>query len=498
MPFQQYRLKVWFKMENLTADSLGIIVQPAGEDSHRISSRGLSQPSPDGDGAERSSPSYFRNTENLTLDWTEETLSFNSQGHTELEVALFVRGREGKMWWDDVRIDASPTLNVIRRTNLPLTIVAADGYLYTEGVDFNPVSDPKLGTVIWPGNYGTHHAPPPITVPPGTRIGDGEDVYFSGYHAMLARHAAPYASMTDGGVYSVMDTIISGTEADFYPDGYLINYSEIRVGGWEPDQVANYNNTGDVLATSIAEALNRLDTLTGHKPVHVWSDMFNPYQNAVEHYYHVNNTLDGSWHGLPTSVGVMNWAGSESGGFHHDKAQGALQFFEEQGHEQIIAAYYDENTIDNHQDWISAADGVNNITGVMYTTWHDDYSDLELFAKTWWDGRGHQLASPGRLNAGEFLQTDGGRCRLVFQGDGNLVAYAGSEPHWSTGTQTAARGGWAEVQADGNFVVYDAAGQEQWTSDTGDNPGARVVIEHDCHVVIRAANGAQLWRSGRG
>ena len=133
----------------------------------------------------------------------------------------------------------------------------------------------------------------------------------------------------------------------------------------------------------------------------------------------------------------------------------------------------------------------------MYTTWHDDYTDLELFARTWWDGRGHQLAGPGRLDVGEFIQTEGGGCRLVFQTDGNLVAYAGGAAYWSAGTQVAARGGWAEMQADGNFVVYDAAGVVHWASDTGGNPGARVVIEDDCNVVVRASDGAQLWASGR-
>ena len=45
----------------------------------------------------------------------------------------------------------------------------------------------------------------------------------------------------------------------------------------------------------------------------------------------------------------------------------------------------------------------------MYSTWENNYADLELFAKTWWDGRGHQLAGPGRLDAGDNLV--GGKLR---------------------------------------------------------------------------------------
>ena len=383
VPFQQYRLKAWFKTENLTADWLGIIVQRPLADNNGISSRLLSYPSPHGDGTERSYESHLHGADDLTLGWTEETLSFNSQDETELDVAFGARGHGGKIWWDDIRIDVSPTLNVIRRAGLPLTIVGADGFVYTEGVDFHPISDPKLGTVIWPGNYGTHHTPPRITVPAGSRIGSGEEVYFSGYHTILAQSGAPYASMTDAGVFNVIDTVISEAEAAFYPDGYLINYSEIRTGGWEPDQIANYSSSGEVLAASIAEAVNRVDTLTGYKPLHVWSDMFNPYQNAVEHYYHINNTLEGSWLGLPMSLGIMNWTVSEQG---QARGRAALQFFEGRGHEQIIAAYYDENVIENYRGWMAAADGLRNVTGVLYTTWEDDYTDLELFARTWWDG----------------------------------------------------------------------------------------------------------------
>ena len=410
-----------------------------------------------------------------------------------------VQGNGGRVWWDDLRIDASPTLNVIRRASLPLAIVGADGLAYTEGVDFDSISDPKLGAVIWPGNYGTHHAPPTITVPAGSRISSGEEIYFSGYHAMPVRSGEQYASMSDAGVHSVMDAVIREAEDALYPDGYLINYSEIRAGGWEPDEVANYSSTGEVLAASIAETANRVDTLTGYKPLYVWSDMFNPYQNAVEYYYHVNNTLEGSWLGLPMNIGVMNWAGSGWGGFHHEKARDALQFFEERGHEQIVAAYYDENVIENYRGWMAAADGVSNVTGVMYTTWNrDGYSDLELFARTWWDGGRNQLVGGGRLYTGDSIQAEGdAACRLLFQTDGNLVAYASGEAYWSAGTQAAARGGWAAMQGNGDLVVYDAAGLAHWSTRTGGNPGARLVIENDCNVMVRASDGAELWPRAR-
>ena len=217
MPFQQYRLKIWFKTEGLTADWLSVSVNGVDDDGwvdwdRRLSSQWLSYPSPDGNGTERNHKSYFSSAHDFTLVWTEVTVSFNSVDLTEVSVALGVaggRGNGGRIWWDDVRIDSSPTLNVVRRADLPLAIVGADGLAYTEGTDFDSISDPKLGTVIWNGNYDTHHAPPTITVPVDSNIGSGEDVYFSGYHAMLAMSGQVACSMSNPGVYNLMDTVIT-------------------------------------------------------------------------------------------------------------------------------------------------------------------------------------------------------------------------------------------------------------------------------------------------
>jgi hypothetical protein len=52
---------------------------------------------------------------------------------------------------------------------------------------------------------------------------------------------------------------------------------------------------------------------------------------------------------------------------------------------------------------------------------------------------------------------------LVFQGDGNLVAYdAGNQPLWASGTSAA--GGAVVMQNDGNLVIYRAGGVAVWAS----------------------------------
>ena len=100
-----------------------------------------------------------------------------------------------------------------------------------------------------------------------------------------------------------------------------------------------------------------------------------------------------------------------------------------------------------------------------------------------------------RLTPGRSLQADGAACQLIFQTDGNLVAYANGVAYWHTGTVTA-EGGSAVLQPDGNFVVYDTAGAAAWHAGTAGNPGAFLVLQSDCNLVLYAASQVPLWYTG--
>ena len=99
--------------------------------------------------------------------------------------------------------------------------------------------------------------------------------------------------------------------------------------------------------------------------------MFDPMHNAVDGYYLVNGTLQGSWEGLDPAVTIANW---NSG-----KAKPSLDFFAGRGHSQILAGYYDGD--DNLSVWDAAARSVPRILGFMDTTWENRYDDLERYGK---------------------------------------------------------------------------------------------------------------------
>ena len=111
----------------------------------------------------------------------------------------------------------------------------------------------------------------------------------------------------------------------------------------------------------------------------VWSDMFDPFHNAHDNVYYVEGTLAGSWKGLPPEVSIMNW--------NLEKLRESLTWFSglnpEQpvAHQQMIAGYYGRpDAAAEARSEVAAALGIPGVRGLMYTTWDEDYSKLQVYA----------------------------------------------------------------------------------------------------------------------
>ena len=77
--------------------------------------------------------------------------------------------------------------------------------------------------------------------------------------------------------------------------------------------------------------------------------------------------------GLSPEVAVANWNPTP-------RLKPSLKFFSDRGHRQVIATYYD------HRNWrqtsrrmLDLAKEVKGVDGVMYTTWRNNFRDLEDF-----------------------------------------------------------------------------------------------------------------------
>jgi hypothetical protein len=99
------------------------------------------------------------------------------------------------------------------------------------------------------------------------------------------------------------------------------------------------------------------------------------------------------------------------------------------------------------------------------------------------------------LNPGGWITSPNGRYKLIYQNDGNLVLYAGSQALWNSATYGRSAGR-AVMQPDGNLVVYDASNRAVWNSNTWGNPGARLALQDDGNLVIYDTSGRALWSSG--
>jgi hypothetical protein len=381
-PFHQYTLRFWIRTQNLTAGFVGPIVSSL-DDKIKLTSQHYSFP--DNATPGRATPTdttrtYVSELKNVDKDWTEMSVAFNSLDHTKIRLGFGVwESTEGILWVDDVRLVDTPFLNVIRRTALPAKILSTSGQQLQERTDYAAVIDPKLGQSGYSGNFDSYHGAPVIKIPKGSSLKEGDRVMFDGYHALVTMAGQVGCSWHEEQVFTRMKKVHARAEKAFAADGYLIDFEEVRTGGWEPAD-GPFPSSGAALSAHLQRAVRDAKRATG-KPIYVWSDMLEPTANAVANFYQVRGTLDRSWEGLdPKQVIIVNWKdGNEA-----DTAKLSVQHFAKLGFQQVVAGFYDRNTTTNYNVWKQATSGQRGIIGSMYTTWVNDYSQLPTFANLWW------------------------------------------------------------------------------------------------------------------
>lgn len=372
-PFQQYRLTFWTRARGLTTDWIAPYVV-SGDGRRRLTDQQMSRGGRDG--------TFFSTAQDLTFGWRRMSIAFNSMNARRAQLALGAWGQSaGRLWFDDVSIESVPTLNVIRRGDLPVSLRTASGRRLREGVEVSRIEDPRLGNVAWPGDYDTYHRPPAIRLRPGAGLHQGDLVRLSAQTATVTAAGQVSCSWNHPRVLALIRRANREAAERIRPDGIFLSMDEVRGGGWDPEDLA-YGSSAAALAGSLNHVLDDLSEVAPGLPVYVWSDMFDPTQNAVPHYYQTRGSLKGSWKGIdPGSVVIVNWkSGEELPG----PAARSLRHFASLGFTQIIAGYYDEPVDENHANWVAAAGATPGLTGSMYTTWERDYTHLAEFGSLWW------------------------------------------------------------------------------------------------------------------
>lgn len=364
-PWNGYAVKLWLKTENAS---------PAGSIWFRVFNWDP--------GASKLTQICFQDfSVAATQDWKEYILTFNSQDYTSVRIYLGMwGGQSGQFWFDDVSIENTGLINLIRRPGAPLVVTDENGLTtYNEGSDYDPVIDPEMGEAgSYTGTFDLYHARPVITIPTGSRIQDGDILKVSYYQCAFVMDMQPTVCLTEPAVDTITRDTLQLINDLMDPSEVFISVDEMRVANW----CKSCQDTGKTPGQLLADMTARIETIA-HEinpawKLLTWSDMYDPNHNAHDDYYLVNGDLANSWDGLPASWDIGNWLSS---------SDPTLEFFQNHGNRQLLAGYYDEGAKANAEDyyiygWLTRARNLNadGVYGAMYTTWVNDFSQLENWA----------------------------------------------------------------------------------------------------------------------
>src|SRR5687767_7591989 len=305
-----------------------------------------------------------------TQDWTIHQVVFDSLQHTNANLYLGSWDpRSGELWFDDVQLEETIFVNLVRRPGAPLTIVEGASHVLQEGSDFAPLSDPKMGRRLWPGSYDIYHEPPQLKLT--SNVAEGARLKVSCYHAVTVHDDQANICPSEPATLDLLRDQAKRMHEAWGAKRYMMSHDEIRVLNWCGACQARKLTAGQIVADNVRTCAKILREVNPGGRIYVWSDMFDPHHNAHDNYYLVRGTLAGSWEGLDKEIRIVPW--------YFEKRAESLKFFADRGHHQVIAGYYDHNPA-QIKDWLKPAENLPNVDGVMYTTWQNRYTDLESFA----------------------------------------------------------------------------------------------------------------------
>ncbi len=347
-PYRQYHLSVWIKTDAFRGSAEVKVLPPEGRASLTWSHLGVK----------------------ATQDWTQHHVVFNSQENTAADLMLGAwGGGAGTLVWRDARLEEVAFLNMPRRAGCPLAITTAEGKALVEDTDFEPLKDPALGMKPYAGEFDIYHTPPPLR----TKLPDGTRLLASYYHAMTVHDGQTMICPSEPKTYDLLRDQAVRMHKLWGAHGYMMSHDEIRILNHCAACEARHLTPGQIIADNVHRCIALLREINPGGRIYTWSDMFDPNHNAVaKNYYLVKGDLTGSWEGLDKDVIVLPW--------YFEKRAESLKFFAARGNRQVIAGYYDAKP-ERIREWLAATEGVEGVIGVMFTTWRNNYTDLEAFAK---------------------------------------------------------------------------------------------------------------------
>ncbi len=362
-PWRQYHLSLWVKSRGFHGPAVVEVIDWW----HRSQSAFYTEIPVDG-----------------TREWTRLDFTFNSRDTGWAYLYFGVWGRSsGVLWFDDIGLEETGPVYVVRRAGAPLKLYDPERpkFAYREGIDYDRVFDPALSPphAAFRDNY---HAPVQIGLPAGTTLKPGETVAMDYYAAFpIPKDNQMGMCLSEPGVFRWLEGNARKISAILPPrSDLLLSYDEMRQANSCALCRTKHMTAGELLAWNAEKTVKLYERELPGTELYTWSDMFDPYHNAHNHYFYVEGDVAGSWKGLPAEVGVLNW--------NHPYLPQSLRWFaglnrrQPVAHKQIIASYYDSGDGNSSATDLRRAGGIPGLQGIMYVSWRNDYSQLETFAKS--------------------------------------------------------------------------------------------------------------------
>ncbi|HEY6988786.1 MAG TPA: hypothetical protein VH369_10405 [Bryobacteraceae bacterium] len=370
-PWRQYHLRLFYKSSNFTGGPMVEVLDAGNFDKVRF----IGYPAANG-----------------SHDWTEMSVMFNSQDTTSAYLYFGVwGGSKGMIWFDDIFLEETALVYVAHRAGTPFKVYdpADPQKIYREGSDYTLPIDSDMRPQL-PAFHNVYHLPPDFRLPSSTQLKPGQTVAVDSYSAFPLWTANEMAMcLTEPGVYKWIEKNARSVKKAMPPDSaVLLGYDELRQANSCFSCRSKHMSAGELLAWSVGQTIQIYRSVMPGTPLFVWNDMFDPHHNAKDNYYYVEGSLADSWKGLPSDIRIMNWD--------VDQLRPSLTWFsgldpkQPVAHPQMIAGFYDKgNGGAEATRELNQAAGIPGIVGMMYTTYADDYSQLQNFAaaaKAGWPG----------------------------------------------------------------------------------------------------------------
>jgi hypothetical protein len=347
-PFRQYHLRVEIRTQDLSGGKPEIKVL-AGRQQLQLTSLKVAP----------------------TQDWTSYDVTFNSLSHPSPQLYIGVwGGHGGTISYRHPALDEVGLVNVLRRPGTPLVVRTEEGTTLVEGRDYERLVDENLGRVPYAGEYAAFSDPLTLQM---KSFEDGARLRVSYFHPHMIYDGQVCICVSEPETKRLLERQVMDLQRLWRSGDRMMNHDEWRVLNWCHACTSRSLTPGQIAAENVRYCQSLLKRVHPTGRIFVWSDMFDPHHNAVPGpYYLVNGSLTDSWLGLAKETTIVNW--------NRGKAAESLGFFAERGHAQLIAAFYDA-PLEQTSAWLQQVKNMPNILGFMYTTWRQDYSQLEAFAE---------------------------------------------------------------------------------------------------------------------